>query len=445
MRLGENPNIIMIVIDSLRKDYSNYLEKKLKKMKFISYQNVITPAPWTIPSHASIFTGYYPLFHGAHETKKKKSIHVRLKKIEDILSLQLSRLRYETYLLSANPFIRPLFGFVGFDYFYDATFTLLSGKEKTCIEKLKLNKNRLEIIKTLIFNNQYKLLVKVGLSHFIQKYIFDKIKNKFKDKGTERLIKNLKKALRNNSRDLAKFIFINLMDVHQPYFPGMCGSLSFSANFKFRLKKVILNDKCLTKVRKAYINEVKNVTERIIKIFDLLSKKNLFDNSLIIVTSDHGQLLGDHGRVNHGTFLDDELLRVPMLIKYPEKSQKIINKASNKKYISLTRLKHFIIDGIRNNCFNDALLYTDVCYAESYGLPIWVNVESEKEKRILNEFEKYRIAIYYEDFKGIFNVTDWKFESIESYKQVPINEKVKKKLKTKLINFLSLKIPQKIM
>jgi len=76
--MSDYPDIVFIVVDALRKDYGRYLEEKLKRIGFISYDNVITPAPWTTPSHASIFAGLYPIAHGAHETKDKKDFNVRL-------------------------------------------------------------------------------------------------------------------------------------------------------------------------------------------------------------------------------------------------------------------------------------------------------------------------------------------------------------------------------
>lgn len=60
-------NIIIVVVDTLRKDYAKTLEDNLKRVGFVSYENVIAPAPWTIPTHASIFTGLYPFYHRTHE------------------------------------------------------------------------------------------------------------------------------------------------------------------------------------------------------------------------------------------------------------------------------------------------------------------------------------------------------------------------------------------
>lgn len=59
-----------------------------------------------------------------------------------------------------------------------------------------------------------------------------------------------------------------------------------------------------------------------------------------------------------------------------------------------------------------------------------------KEKNI-EQLEKYRIAIYYKNFKGIFNVTDWKFEEIISYDpNIEITEDVVKDMKKEVVKFL---------
>jgi len=89
--------VVVIIVDTLRKDYAKPLENELKCLGFISYDNAITPSPWTTPAHASIFTGLYPTIHGAHETKNRKLYRVRLKKNEDTLPLRLIDLGYETF------------------------------------------------------------------------------------------------------------------------------------------------------------------------------------------------------------------------------------------------------------------------------------------------------------------------------------------------------------
>lgn len=162
----DSPNIIFIVVDTLRKDYAKPLEDELRKLGFISYEKGIAPASWTTPSHASIFTGLYPAFHGAHETKNKKGIQVKLN-MPNLLFSCLRNLEFNTYLLSANPYICPEFGFKGFDYFYSVEYipsiSLLSPHEKGTIEKIsRVYESKLPILASLVSSREFKLLFKGG-------------------------------------------------------------------------------------------------------------------------------------------------------------------------------------------------------------------------------------------------------------------------------------------
>lgn len=58
--MADLPHVIFIVLDTLRKDYGRIVENSLSQMGFIKYENAITPAPWTLPAHASMFSGLYP-------------------------------------------------------------------------------------------------------------------------------------------------------------------------------------------------------------------------------------------------------------------------------------------------------------------------------------------------------------------------------------------------
>jgi arylsulfatase A-like enzyme len=53
------------------------------------------------------------------------------------------------------------------------------------------------------------------------------------------------------------------------------------------------------------------------KLLESLRANNLYENSLIIVTADHGELLGEHGKFGHGRYLWQEEILVPLFIKYP--------------------------------------------------------------------------------------------------------------------------------
>jgi len=234
------------------------------------------------------------------------------------------------------------------------------------------------------------------------------------------------------------------MEVHEPYFLNDKHPREVLLN---NLKTDKLDRHYVHKWRKNYPKEVKYVTRKIVEIIKILKERNLFDNSLIIVTSDHGQLLGEHGRINHGIFLYDELLKIPLLIKYPANT--IIEIIQNKtKYVSLVKLKEFIIKLVQNKLEDDDILYSNTVFAESHGIhtDLTGKVYTEKEKKKLESFEKWKIAIYNEEFKGIFNVKDWRVEKIILYSSnKEVMEGAVKRLKKKVMRFLNTVITVKIL
>ena len=454
---SDYPNIIFIVVDSLRKDFAKPLEAELKKLGFTSYENVIAPAPWTVPSHASIFTGLYPAFHGAHETRTRKGVAVKLQKSSGILSDYLDNLGYRTYLLSANPYIRPEFGFSKFDHFYGVSYTpvpltekllKLSDDESRVVEELKKRMlkfkiSKIKLAEELMFRKRCKLLKKLSLRYLYHKlglhrlylYTFAVYRKWPLDKGASELVNRLASLLKNAPKNEPKFIFMNLMEVHEPYTLNEIFNKEHIG--RKNLKTNTLDQKIVKKWRENYSMAVAYVTKKILEVMQILREHGMFDNSLIIVTSDHGQLLGEHGRVWHGTFLYDELLRVPLLVKYPSWI-KVEHVQEDTKYISLARLKRFILEVIDNSIDTDGILYEDTVYAESYGIPVDIGEPlSEEERRNIGYLEKYRVAVYHKSFKALFNVSDWKFEEIVSYDpKLDISEDIVKILKNEIMKLL---------
>ncbi len=434
----DSPNIILIVVDTLRYDYAKPLENALTKLGFIPYKNAIAPAPWTIPSHASIFTGVYPIFHGAHETKNKKNPDITLEDISGFtIQSNLSSLGYETYLLSANPYITPIFGLKEFDHFYD-TYSgkysiFLSEDEQEYIDNLKVGSNN-RLISQLFHEGKYKLLLKSAFGLVL--WNLNLVKGWPFDMGAYKTTKIIRKILNTTDFSIPHFFFINMMEVHEPYSKKE-NPQNIIRDFKRNLLRDELNIEQIRTWKEIYPEEVIYVTERILEIFGELKRNNVFDDSLIIVTSDHGQLLGEHGRFGHGVFLYDELLRVPLLIKYPS-GQTIDHETMANSWISLTKLKQLILKVIENSMDSDYFLYSRTAFAESYGIQDYIGSPvDDVEYYNIQKLEKYRIALYYGNFKGIFNVEKWKFEKVISYDpDEKITEDVIYDMKREIVAFL---------
>jgi len=434
------PHIVLIVIDTLRQDYSLQLNRILKKFGFISYKNIIAPAPWTTPTHASIFTGLYPAFHGTHETKTRKLTNITLQEGPSLLHTLLSELGYKTYLLSANPLISPTFGFKKFDYVdiypFSPLVKLLSTKERRLIDQYAkkyeaYKTQKLRVILDMCLSKNIGLAVKILIERLIEKpYLayMATIKKWPLEKGSSKIIDALKKLAISQP----SFIFINLMEVHDPYFLR-------NRDYIVTIKNYIngyLDIKYSMKWQKGYKKEIEYISKKIKCILDILSNKGILQDSLIIITSDHGQLLGEHNRLNHGTFLYDELIQVPLWVRYPNTN---IIPLQDEGYISLTRLYNLILTTVRGDEYTIKTLYSPVVFSEVYGIHLSYSGLSltPQEKTNLMALEKYRIAIYYKNFKGIFNVTDWKFEEIISYDpNTEITEDIVKSMKKEVMKFL---------
>ena len=174
--VADYPNIIWIVLDTLREDYSDPIWNVLRKYGFVKYENVIAPAPWTIPSHVSMFTGMYPSEHGIHET-----IHVKVpqfkvpKYITKKFVFALSEKHgYTVKFYSANPFVSSATGL-----YYPSFYDIFEGKYKTIFlsedeqrlltEALRGITGKRRKAMALFKSRNYLLLLKASLEYILPK------------------------------------------------------------------------------------------------------------------------------------------------------------------------------------------------------------------------------------------------------------------------------------
>ena len=125
----KQPNIIIIVADTMRLDALSVYNNKINtpavdlfSRNSIIYNNAIAPAPWTIPSHASLFTGKYASEHKIHESDEIKDSDLNISMNHNkfpTIAEKLNKDGYNTLGISANVNIVPGGGFdKGFNNFY---------------------------------------------------------------------------------------------------------------------------------------------------------------------------------------------------------------------------------------------------------------------------------------------------------------------------------------
>jgi arylsulfatase A-like enzyme len=120
------------------------------------------------------------------------------------------------------------------------------------------------------------------------------------------------------------FGFVNLMDAHEPYLdPRSPGGAVRSAlrsrqdRLGWLMGKWRPTSSQLTELRDAYHGRLELLDRRLGRLFATLRAGGRWRRSLVVVTSDHGQCFGEHGMMFHSQRVDEQLLRIPLIVKFP--------------------------------------------------------------------------------------------------------------------------------
>ena len=398
-------NIILIILDTLRLDglgiYSNkgrtpFLDMLSKD--FNIYHNAIAPSNWTVPSHASIFTGDYPSVHGIHETRNRKNFETfgMMKSVlEEKFTSLMKKNGFNTIGLSANPHIAPKSGF-------DDDFNLF----KYVDPQLKNNEeieweSEIESGNGIIKSNFTKLIrgdIK-GLMNFYKNYNSLRKKRKFFGYPLFKGGNIIGEEIDNISISSPFFLFINLMEMHEPYTVKEFRKLRNSQNLKWLINKECGKEPIYNELQKNYYHASIYADEALRNIILNLKKKKIYDNSYIIITSDHGQSLGENNYYGHGIFLSDELVRVPLLVKLPNNTKHTIKEG----YQSLTKIFDFMKLSSSDK-INEDVISEKYALSESFGILFDVKkLMTENNNQYIKELEQPRVALYMDNHKIIIN------------------------------------------
>lgn len=278
---GKQPrNIMLILMDTSRADNFKAFNPKSKvktpvfdalAANSLVFENAYNQENWTKPSVATTLSGTYP---ATHQTKKDTS---SLPEGVELISERLKAEGFQTTGFVANGYVSEKFGFEkGWD----------------------------------TFKNYIRLS---------------------KPSQAERVFGDSLTWLKENKDKGRFFLYIQTIDPHVPYRhngdttdqyyggPGYTGSLgkSISAEKQIAAGKKPLSANDLKWLKAMYHGEVSHHDIEMGKFMEEIKALGVPDNTMIIVTNDHGEELGDHGKYGHGHSMYEELLRAPLLIHYP--------------------------------------------------------------------------------------------------------------------------------
>ena len=128
------------------------------------------------------------------------------------------------------------------------------------------------------------------------------------------------------------FAYLHILDIHGPYTPPPPYDTKFgtySDTYEVQMPRwrtyrrevargeVVPSEADIEQLKALYDGEIAAVDAAVGRLFDELRSRGLYEDSIIVVTSDHGDGFYDHGYVGHSTTPYEELIRVPLLIKLP--------------------------------------------------------------------------------------------------------------------------------
>ncbi len=364
-------NVIMIVLDTHRFDrigaygYERSTTPNIDSVasESLFFERAVTPGQWTIPSHASIFSGESP---AAHMTLQADDI---LPKEFQTLASRLSDSGIKTTGFCNNPLVGILQnGFKrGFDQFYNYSGIVPSTPQKEIhdiwspLRKLWTKYTQLlrrlsyPIQNTFASPNEFFL----GALRPLFVPLWTHAAN-FKGM-TERSIKDtarfVKEIEENQTED--NFVFLNLMETHLPYEPPerfvkefvpylneTPEAQHFMRNFnRNALQWLIPLMKPFSEVESTtlsdmYDAEVAYQDHLLAELISVLNTDFHKENSMVIFLADHGEMLGEHGYMGHGFGVHEELVHVPLFIRLPE----LGTGKHVKNWVSLTQLFYTVLD-----------------------------------------------------------------------------------------------------
>ncbi len=293
---GSRPNVVLISIDTLRRDhlgcygYPRATSPRIDQLatEGAVFENMVSSSSWTLPAHAAMFTGLADTVHGALE------ITSRLPDDRVTLAERLKELGYTTVGFFSGPPLYPAYGLgQGFDAYVDCTsYPELSAQSAVAG------------------------VTRGGPLHHAAR----------KDITGPRVVERVQAWL---SGDTSRpfFMFIHLWDVHPDFVPPPPYDRMFDPDYAgtetgedFLFSPTVnpaMPKRELEHIIALYDGEIAWTDAHVGKILDDLDARKLRDSTIVMLLSDHGEEFLEHGSKGHRHTLFDELIRIPLIVRYP--------------------------------------------------------------------------------------------------------------------------------
>jgi arylsulfatase A-like enzyme len=332
-------NVLFVVMDTVRKDHLTPYGYERDTTPGLGdfateatvFEQAVAPAPWTLPVHASLFTGLYPHQHGADQENPYLDGATTLAET-------LSTAGYDTACYSSNAWITPYTrltdGFDDQDNFFEVMpGDFLSGPLARAWRTLNDNESLRRVADKL-----------VSLGNAAHEYLAG---GEGSDSKTPAVVDRTQSFV--DDADGRWFAFVNLMDAHLPYHPpdefaaefapGVDSTEVCQNSKEYNAGARDIDDEEWSAIRGLYDAEIAHIDAELTRLFDWLKAAGEWEDTMVVVCADHGELHGEHDLYGHEFSLYDPLVNVPLLVKHPD-----LDADRRADTVELVDLYHTVLD-----------------------------------------------------------------------------------------------------
>lgn len=351
----EKPNIVLLILDTHRRDRLGLygrpgnLSPNLDEFasRSVVFDTAISPAQWTIPAHASMFSGEYPTTHLTIQSSD--ALDPAFPTLADLLR----KTGYHTIGFCNNPLVGVLDNHLkrGFETFYNyggAVPSLPAREIEGALRPLaSLWEKYTQLLRRISYPVQNAVARSDRIFQLTMHPLLVPLWTRYAHfKGdTQRSLQDVSHYFEKNLSGGAgsrrpQFVFINLMETHLPFTPPEPFLSRFAPIYKTEkaardfmrvyntqaARWLLPMDEPFAPLEgqvlsELYDAEVAYQDYLLGRLLEQLDQPYHRENTLVLVAADHGEMLGEHRLMGHGLGVYEELIHVPLMARFPNQME----------------------------------------------------------------------------------------------------------------------------
>lgn len=328
------PSVVLITVDCLRAQNMSCYGYSRNTTPFIDslaaqgvlYSNAFANGPFTAAAFPAILSSTYALDNGKNISLQGRTFVGEIFQKEEI----------QTAGIHSNPYLSSQFGYnKGFDYFEDSFKRGYSKKSRSKMEILagKINEEINDYLK------KKKWISLLNAKSLIKNFIAQR---KIPFSSAEEITKCATEWIKSISSPF--FLWVHYMDLHEPYVIRNTGIPQIYSTSLSRLAQSrILRPKKQSRknIINVYDDKLKYIDTQVQFLLKTINKEK--KNTAVILTSDHGQEIFEHGDFGHRARYYEEILHIPLIVYGPMVKKGVVDSMHSQLDISPTLLSFFDI------------------------------------------------------------------------------------------------------